>query len=86
VSESSNELHPGKIRWKCRRGMAELDIILLDFFNHKYASLNPDLQKQFSELLDETDPTLWDYFLSSKPADKRHADMVNLILDTKTQE
>lgn len=86
MSEPSNELHPGKIRWKCRRGMSELDIILLGFFDQQYANLSPALQKQFSELLDETDPTLWDYFLSSKPADKRHANMINLILASKNQE
>lgn len=32
----------GKIRWKCRRGMLELDIILENFYEQQFQTLTND--------------------------------------------
>ncbi len=87
MTEISHELHPGKIRWKCRRGMLELDMILLKFFDEKFLKLPTLLQRQFSNFLNEPDPVLFNWFLAHMiPEDKEHADMVNLILDTPNNQ
>lgn len=48
-----------RIRWRCRRGLLELDIVLGRFIEH-YASLAPQQQIVFDSLLDLPDTSLWD--------------------------
>ena len=40
-----------RLRWRARRGMLELDILLLDFLDTRYASLPVGLQTAFAALL-----------------------------------
>ncbi len=48
-----------RLRWKCRRGMKELDTVLLHYLEEDY-SLSDATQKQAFELmLDMADPELW---------------------------
>ncbi len=60
VSESASD-NLGRIRWKCRRGMLELDLMLLKFFDSQYSDLSPEEKKQFEHLLEEPDPVLQEY-------------------------
>jgi len=48
-----------RIRWRCRRGLLELDIVLGQFIAH-YASLDIHQRTVFDTLLDLPDTTLWD--------------------------
>ncbi|HUX90805.1 MAG TPA: succinate dehydrogenase assembly factor 2 [Gallionellaceae bacterium] len=48
-----------RLRWRCRRGLLELDIVLGRFIQH-YASLDPQQQAEFDRLLDMPDTELWD--------------------------
>jgi antitoxin CptB len=48
------------IRWQCRRGMLELDILLLGFFDKHYQNLRDELQNHFIDLLAESDQALYD--------------------------
>lgn len=43
-----------RLKWKCRRGLLELDIVLA-----RYLERNPD-DRQLDELLDLSDNDLWD--------------------------
>lgn len=71
----------GQIRWKCRRGMWELEIILLSFLENHYQSLTAEEQQQFVQLLDASDPDLYDWFLrQGESQDKSERAMVELIL------
>ncbi len=73
--------HLGQVRWKCRRGMLELDLLLNRFVDAQYVQLSAAEQQDFLRLLDETDVVLWDWFLrQSEPQDKRLAAMVECIL------
>ena len=40
-----------RLRWQRRRGMLELDLLLLDFLEQHYLRLNETLQKDFDEWL-----------------------------------
>lgn len=62
----------GKIRWKCRRGMLELDIILENFYEQQFQMLTDEEKILFSQLLDEPDPLLYNWLL-------RH----NIVHDSK---
>lgn len=57
-----------RLRWRCRRGLLELDIVLGRFVEQHYASLNEDQQIAFDELLDEPDTVLWDMVAGRKQA------------------
>ena len=48
-----------RLRWRARRGMLELDILLLDFLERHYSILSPELQTAFGELLEQDDYALW---------------------------
>ena len=41
---------PSRVRWHCRRGMLELDLLLLRFFNARYATLSDTDKKNLSNL------------------------------------
>ena len=53
-----------RIRWRCRRGLLELDIVLERFIG-QYATLDTQQKIIFDELLDLPDTRLWE-LLSGK--------------------
>jgi antitoxin CptB len=57
-----------QLRWRCRRGMLELDLLLNDFLDNCFEQLD---QKQFElldSLLDYPDQVLLDLLLGKMPA------------------
>jgi antitoxin CptB len=52
-----------RLRWHCRRGMLELDMVLADFVDSRYSHLDAAQAAAFRELLDCPNFELWDYFL-----------------------
>ena len=52
-----------KLRWRCRRGMRELDAILTSFLQKSYESLPADDKTRFGALLELPDPDLHAYLL-----------------------
>jgi antitoxin CptB len=49
-----------RVRWRSRRGLLELDIVLGRFIDVYYAQLNEKEKLAFEELLDMPDNPLWD--------------------------
>jgi antitoxin CptB len=49
-----------RLKWKCRRGLLELDLVLERFLESKAASLDGDSLALLDELLDYQDNDLWD--------------------------
>lgn len=56
VESESEEMR--SLRWRCRRGVLELDLILLRFLNTGYQELMEDEKEVFRELLDLQDAVL----------------------------
>lgn len=57
------------LRWRCRRGMRELDRLLERWLEHRWAQA-PDAERGvFLRLLDVEDPKLWSAFLGHEPLD-----------------
>lgn len=50
---------PGRLRWRCRRGMLELDLVLERFLGENYVKLTAQQQAEFDALLDLPDQELW---------------------------
>jgi antitoxin CptB len=49
-----------RARWRCRRGLLELDIVLQRFMDCYYTHLDEEGLTQFERLLDLPDNDLWD--------------------------
>jgi len=49
-----------RARWRCRRGMLELDIVLQRFMERHYRQLDETGLRQFERLLALPDNDLWD--------------------------
>jgi antitoxin CptB len=52
-----------RIRWRCRRGLLELDLILKRFLDNHFDRLDTRQRDLFSQLLDESDNDLLDWAL-----------------------
>lgn len=76
-----------QIRWACRRGMLELDILLEAFFDKHFDTLTSEQQQIFEALLVQQDPDLYSWFIGlAQPTDEKLKDMVHLIKATKLNE
>jgi antitoxin CptB len=52
-----------RLRWRCRRGMRELDQLLGWYLDTRYAGSDAGAKEAFSTLLDQQDPQLWDWLM-----------------------
>jgi antitoxin CptB len=50
-----------RLRWRCRRGMRELDQLLGWYLDTRYAQVDDATKQAFSTLLDQQDPELWNW-------------------------
>ncbi|MBI2313477.1 MAG: succinate dehydrogenase assembly factor 2 [Betaproteobacteria bacterium] len=48
-----------RIRWRCRRGLLELDLVLMRFLDAHYEGLSEADRRALAELLDYPDVDLW---------------------------
>jgi len=70
-----------RLRWQCRRGMRELDELLLRYLETRYASADSDEKAAFHAVLELPDPELNGYLLQRQvPASEPVANVINLIL------
>lgn len=76
----NNAINLNKIRWQCRRGMLELDIVLEKFFDRSFSQLNPTEQQIFIKILNEPDPSLYAWLLGHEiPTDPNYQMIVKKI-------
>ena len=80
MTQSMNLLSKNKLRWACRRGMLELDLLLGDFFDRCFDELSMDEKLVFQQLLSESDQTLLGYFMGHEmPEDSEILNVVEKI-------
>ena len=71
-----------RLWWHSRRGMLELDVLLVPYTESVYPTLSEDDQRIYRRLIDNEDQDLWNWFLEkSTPEDPEMAYMVRKILD-----
>lgn len=69
-----------RLRWRCRRGMKELDAVLLRYLESDYSQARAEHRQAFKQLLDMPDPEL--YFLllgKTESADQAVAAVVSVL-------
>ena len=57
----------GRLRWRCRRGMKELDVLLERWLGRHAATAESGEMRAFEALLDLQDPQLARYLLAGDP-------------------
>lgn len=65
-----------RIRFLCRRGMKELDVLLEGYLARHYASDSQDQQWAFLRLLEREDPDIWAWILGQTPTPAPFADVI----------
>ena len=71
-----------KLRWACRRGMLELDILLAPFVEHGYDALTEPEKHIFERLLACDDPDLFAWFMGhAQSQDPQLQALVQVILN-----
>jgi len=69
-----------RLRWRCRRGMLELDILLNGFIEKKYNDLSAQQKDILNQVLDYPDQLLFDLFLGHmQSSDNNVSDLVQTI-------
>jgi len=71
-----------QLRWRCRRGMRELDVLLMGFMDTEYAAAGPSLKRAFEQLLTMQDPDIQALLAGRLPAEDPALDeLVQRLLD-----
>ncbi len=79
-SPSREEMN--RLTWHSRRGMLELDVLLVPFTTEVYPTLTPAQRASYTELLAQEDADLFVWFMKQEvPTDAQLAEMVTMIID-----
>jgi hypothetical protein len=77
----------GRIRWRCRRGVKELDILMERFVTKRLPELPPDLLVEFVRLLDEPDPDLLAWITGrAPPASDAYLPLIAMLRELHASE
>ena len=68
-----------RIRWRCRRGLLELDLVLERFLQQRFDGLDAGDRRLFDELLDEPDNELLDLALGRAEPAPRYRAVVEML-------
>ena len=78
----STEVEYKRLYWHSRRGMLELDVLLLPFLEEAYADLDEDDKSRFRRLLECEDQDMFVWFMQrAEPDDPDLKRIVRMILD-----
>lgn len=73
-----------RIEWDCRRGMLELDKIIMPFYKAHFDQLTDDKKDIFIRLLTATDLQLFSWFFNGSQSDDAEVqEMVEYIQDVQ---
>lgn len=76
-----------RLRWLCRRGMRELDVIMSGYLEHHYESASSADRDKFKLLLEMPDPDLYDLLLGrSEATDPELRQIVGVLRNMSAQD
>jgi antitoxin CptB len=76
----------GKLRWRCRRGMKELDILLTRYVDERYRAASAEEQQAFQSLLETQDPVIYAYCLGQERPPEHLAALIERITANSPDE
>lgn len=70
-----------RMRWRCRRGMRELDVLLERWLDVRWPDATSAERHAFDRLLDSEDDLLWEWCTGrSRPADRQLEAILEQVL------
>ncbi|MES1190333.1 MAG: succinate dehydrogenase assembly factor 2 [Steroidobacter sp.] len=74
------EAYLAQLRWRCRRGLRELDVILMNYFDLHFLASSASRQQAFVSLLELQDPVILSYLTGAvQPKDPAIADIIQQL-------
>jgi len=73
-----------RLIWRCRRGIREMDILLLDYLEAHYDDASAEEQNTFEELLKETDLDILSWIMQKTSPDEKYAELIGFIRESAT--
>ena len=67
-----------RLSWHSRRGMLEIDVMLMPFTQYQYLSLSANDQKAYRRLLDCEDQDIWEWLRGFRLPDDQ--DLARIVL------
>jgi antitoxin CptB len=76
------DLEIKRLRWRCRRGMRELDQLMLRYLDQRWTLADDGERSAFLRLLDCEDDKLWQWCMGrERPADPELHALVQRIIE-----
>lgn len=63
-----NDADFNKLRWRCRRGMRELDQVFDYYLNQHFLTASPEQQAAFAALTNAPDPDIYAWIAGREPS------------------
>ena len=79
VEHDSERARGDRLRWRCRRGMLENDLILERFLAAQGPRLSDDDERDLDLLLDRSDQALWDLITGRSEPEARLRSLVERL-------
>jgi antitoxin CptB len=78
--DTASDTSLGRLSWRCRRGMKELDVMLQRWLKHRYPQASMQERIEFDRFLDLPDPELLGYLVrGDDPSEPVHARLTQEI-------
>ncbi len=70
------------LEWQCRRGIKEIEVLLLPFLEHHFEQEDEEVRMAFVSLLEEADLDMFEWFMKRDTADDERLQwIVDVILE-----
>ena len=73
-----------RLIWRCRRGIREMDILLLDYLETHYDTATIENQNTFVELLEENDLDILSWIMEKTSPDEKYIKLIKFIRESAT--
>lgn len=73
-----------RLIWRCRRGIREMDILLLNYLESHYDDASAEDQNTFEELLEETDLDILSWIMEKTSPDEKYIKLIAFIRESAT--
>jgi len=72
-------MHISEVRWKCRKGIREVDILFTKYMEEVYRDLTPEQQKIFIEFIQQDTYEILDILINNKSFDTKYTNIVDAL-------
>ena len=73
-----------RLIWRCRRGIREMDILLLGYLETHYDTATVENQNTFEELLEENDLDILSWIMEKTSPDEKYINLISFIRESAT--